>query len=434
MFRLCRYDFSVFAYFNNDIGKVFFPQQEKDTRIALGFTVFGIAFFARPIGSILLGRIGDKYGTKAAIEISILCMGFSTFTLGCLPSFRTVGWIAPILLIIIRFLQGLSVGGQYISTVIFSVKDTSKKSQGFILALVGASGSVGFFLGNMLSILLHNVLTEDQLHNWGWRIPFWLGILVCISGFYLKYFIDEESDAHHFNDMDHLKQVFSPKGYQPTLLIALSVAAGAVSFYLLFTWAPSYMSHLLKPPVPHAYIINAAAFFGSNILFLPIAGLIVDRVKLVPIYVASTVMIGICDPLTIILIDRVRSTIVSFLAIVITGCLTSFYTPAVLIYFQDKFPQDIKVTAMSFGYNISVAIFGGFAPAIATGLLKVGRIAPATMAAIAASITLLGIYLSEKYLKIYQEDRAPVGASMHEEPSTLSESLLSSDRTKTQET
>lgn len=121
------YDFSVFAYFNSEIGKVFFPQQEKDTQIALSFTIFGIAFFARPVGSLLLGRLGDKYGTKVAIEVSILCMGFSTFTLGCLPSFQTAGWIAPILLIIVRFMQGLSVGGQYISTVIFSVKDTEKK-------------------------------------------------------------------------------------------------------------------------------------------------------------------------------------------------------------------------------------------------------------------------------------------------------------------
>lgn len=414
----------MFAYFNSEIGKVFFPQQEKDTQIALSFTIFGIAFFARPVGSLLLGRLGDKYGTKVAIEVSILCMGFSTFTLGCLPSFQTAGWIAPILLIIVRFMQGLSVGGQYISTVIFSVKDTEKNNKGFMLAIVSASGSFGFFLGNMLSILLIHVLTEDQLHDWGWRIPFWSGILVCISGFYLKYFVDEESNAHQFNDVNHLKQVFSPKGFQPSLFIGLSVAAGAVSFYLLFTWAVSYMSHLLKPPVPHANEVNAAAFFGSNILFLPFAGMIVDRVKLLPILVAAIFVIGIFDPLTIILIDRFRNTIVSFFALFITGCLTSFYTPAVLLYFQDKFPPEIKVTAMSFGYNLSVAIFGGFSPAIATGLLKVGRMAPAVMAAVVAAISLLGICLSEKYLKVYHEDRAQSRDLIHDEPNTLSESLL----------
>ena len=185
------YDFAVFGFFGDIIGNVFFPPQEGHAAMVESFAVFGGAFLMRPVGGVILGYIGDKYGRKKALELSIFLMAFPTFTMGCLPGYASVGWVAILLLAVTRMLQGMSVGGQLMSSAVFTVEGAPRDQWGKAGSFVMASANFGTLMGGVVAYALRESLTEEQLESWGWRIPFWSGIIVAGFGIYIKYYIGE---------------------------------------------------------------------------------------------------------------------------------------------------------------------------------------------------------------------------------------------------
>lgn len=181
------YDFSVYGYFSDIIGKVFFPpNQSGNAALVESFAVFGIAFLVRPIGGAIFGYMGDNVGRKTALENSILLMALPTFLLGCLPSFESVGWWSTVLLIICRALQGFSVGGQLMSSVVFTLEGTDQSKWGFRAAIVFAATTLGAVLGSLVAYALRETLNDEQLESFGWRIPFFFGLVGILPGLYLK--------------------------------------------------------------------------------------------------------------------------------------------------------------------------------------------------------------------------------------------------------
>ena len=401
-----RYDFSVYAYFSDVIGKEFFPQSNKNTQLTLSFLVFGSAFFARPVGSILLGRLGDRYGTKVAIEISVIVMGLSSFSIGCLPTYRTSSWFAPIMLIILRSLQGLSVGGQYISSFLFSVEGINENNRGVEFAKVAALASFGFACGNGLSALLRAILSDEQLHDFGWRIPFWIGILVCISGLYLKYAFKGEEEAEGFDSLQHLKDSFNKENLIPMLCFFAVNSSGAVTFYVAFTWSVTWMDHLLSPPVKNAYLMSTLASLFSSVLLQPVFGYAVDRLKKKSLAVIITASLtGAFFPLGLYWIKKTRSPGIAFVVLSIIGIISSIQTPAVFCFFHDKFPPATRVTAMSFSYNVCLAIFGGSSPAVSTAIYKLNSLAPGYLATSTSILSIIGMSIAiHKTTKYSEQD------------------------------
>ena len=159
-----RYDFAVFGYFSDVIGDVFFPPQEGHAAMIESFTIFGLAFFMRPLGGILLGYVGDKYGRKKALEISIFLMAFPTFAMGCLPGYDQVGiWAVVLLTTIVRLLQGLSVGGQLVSSLVYTVENNPKEKWGLYGSFVLAASNFGTLLGGVVAAFMRSVLTPEEL-------------------------------------------------------------------------------------------------------------------------------------------------------------------------------------------------------------------------------------------------------------------------------
>ena len=185
---------AVFGFFGDIIGEVFFPHgQEGDKSTMEAFLVFGLAFLMRPVGGVLLGYIGDLYGPKKALIISIFLMAGPTFAMGCLPTYDQVGALAIVLLVIVRMLQGLSVGGQLMSSLVFTLENHDPAQWGLYGSYVMAAANFGTLLGALAGTVLEGSLTEEQLISWGWRLPFLSGIVVSFSGFYLK----SHGEGHH---------------------------------------------------------------------------------------------------------------------------------------------------------------------------------------------------------------------------------------------
>lgn len=250
------YDFALFGYFSDIIGDNFFPpNQEGDSSLIESFAVFGLAFLARPLGGAIFGKFGDLHGNKTALETSVFFMALATFLMGCLPTYSMVGWISPVLLILTRLFQGLSVGGQVMSSVLFTIHQKDISKWGFLGSTVFAAINTGVVIGSAVASIVRGTLTEEQLVLWGWRIPFLFGIVGGIPALYLKLRVKQATNSSN-ESRDPLRKVLNESNRRALFAAALIPTTNATVSYLLFTWLVIFMDAIIEPPIPNAFPIN----------------------------------------------------------------------------------------------------------------------------------------------------------------------------------
>ena len=413
-----RYDFAVFGFFSDIIGEVFFPHT-KDP-MAQSFAVFGGAFLFRPIGGILLGYLGDTMGREKALRISIFLMAFPTFAMGCLPTYDQVGVISIVLLITIRILQGISVGGQLMSSLVFTLEGHPHQHWGWYGAFVMAAANFGTLLGNLVATVLEASLTPDQLKAWGWRLPFWSGIVVSISGFYLK----SSSDGHHHYNHNQTPQqrrhdaeedengqivdttppdrtsrvnpirlAFSRGNRRSLLAAAMVPCLWSAGFYLSFVWMATYMKELLDPPVPHSFTINAMSLLLSVCLFFPVGGKVSDYFGRRPVMTLGALGLGVAGPVLFWFI-RQGNPVPALVAQCMLGVFLSFWGAPMCAWLVESFEPAARLTSVAIGYNVAQALAGGLAPLVATVLADdVSRQAPGYILTVLAAIALSGLWI-----------------------------------------
>lgn len=426
------YDFAIFGYFSDIIGLNFFPpNQEGDASLIEAFTVFGLAFLARPIGGAFIGKMGDIYGRKRALETSLFFMAFPTFALGCLPVYSMAGWLSTALLVFVRLIQGLSVGGQLTSALVFTLERTHASKWGFWGAAVYAASSVGVTFGSLMASVLRESLSEEQLQNWGWRLPFWVGGLGALPAIYLRYnvqeYIIEESgpEANPENDEDQHQNSFArlleeeigmeleedPNAKQPIrdslakpnrralIAVAFVTTVPTTAYYIIFVWFAIFMENLVDTPIPHAFAINTINTILGSIFFLLLAGWFTDQVKrYVTIMVVSGVILGSVFPISLELVGSDLTSnagIIAFIIQLFLSILLVLWVGAMLPWMLLIFPPEIRLTSISLGYNVSVGIWGGFSPLIATVLTdQVSLSAPGYFVAAAVGLGLIGLWIA----------------------------------------
>ena len=233
------------------------------------------------VGGALMGYIGDLYGRKRALEISIFLMAFPTFAMGCLPSYDSVGRLSIVLLVLVRCLQGLSVGGQLVSSLVFTLEHNPRHQWGLYGSYVMAAANFGTLLGGLIATFLRANMTEEQLLSYGWRIPFLSGILVSLSGLYLKFYGEEDSLDHGHGAggetiENPLAVAFRKENLRSLLSASLVPMVWSGGFYVSFVWMATFMKDLVVPEVPGAFLINSLSLFLSVCLLFPLAGILSD--------------------------------------------------------------------------------------------------------------------------------------------------------------
>lgn len=422
------YDFAVFGYFDEVIGEVFFPpNQGGDSATIEAFAVFGGAFLMRPIGGMLMGYIGDVYGRKKALVVSIFLMAFPTFLMGCLPSYERVGYSAIVLLIIVRLLQGLSVGGQLMSSLVFTLENHDPKHWGLYGSFVMAAANFGTLLGGIAAFILNSTLTEEQLKSWGWRIPFLSGILVSLSGCYLRshgedhvgspstnrHVIPTVSSSSGIDDDDSgdeqdgqmvVSEISNPNRNPFWTAFARenrrSLAASAMvpmlwsgGFYLSFVWMAIYMNDLIENPIPGSFGLNSAALFISVCLFFPFAGILSDWYGRRIIMTIGGVCMCLLGPILVILIGRGHPG-VAFGAQTVMGIFISLWGAPMCAWLAESFEPEARLTSVAVGYNVAQCIVGGSTPAFATWLVDTrGPESPGWIVTLLAAVALSGLWL-----------------------------------------
>src|SRR5882757_371925 len=230
------FDFAVYGYFASDIGSQFFPKSSASAQQLLAFAVFAIGFFARPIGGLVLGMIGDRIGRRALLTLSIALMGGSTLILGLIPSYQQIGMAAPMLLITMRLIQGFSVGGEFTGSMVYTTESSSPLTRGLISSSTAAGVTIGFILGSGSAWLVNASLDKGEVAVWGWRIPFIASVLLCVAGWFLRRGLHETAEG--------LKAVASRPPLLPSLIADWLpmvrtfgiVATTNAAYYLTFTY------------------------------------------------------------------------------------------------------------------------------------------------------------------------------------------------------
>jgi MHS family proline/betaine transporter-like MFS transporter len=388
----------VFGYFSDILSEVFFPpNQEGHAALVETFAVFGGAFVMRPIGGMMMGYIGDKYGSRRALTISIFLMAFPTFAMGCLPGYASIGSLAFVLLTLVRLLQGLSVGGQLMSSLVFTLERHPKSKWGLYGSYVMAAANLGTLLGGTVATMLRRSLTEEQLHTWGWRVPFLCGILVSISGFYLRSHGEDDDQQHVHGDgatagpQNPIRLAFSRGNIRALLATAMVTLLFSTGFYLIFVWMPVYMTDLIDNPVPNAFAVNSASMALSACLLFPVAGLLSDKFGRRKVMGVGGLVLGVFAPISMVVIGK-GITVTALLAQTFLGIALSLWGAPMCAWLAESFEPSARLTSVSIGYNVGHLLGGGLAPAAATELVdSFGSEVPGYYITIVAVISLTGL-------------------------------------------
>lgn len=363
------YDFAVYAFLATVLARIFFPSGDELSALLATFAVFGVGFVVRPLGAIVIGRLADRRGRKIALSLTIILMALGTVMIGLLPSYETIGVGASALLVAARLLQGFSAGGEWGSSTAFMVEWAPPNRRGLFGSLQQASVAGGFLLGSLTAASLSHWLGPDALEDWGWRVPFLFGGILGPIGLYMRRKLDETPS---------FKAAVQERA-EPGVSSARqgwSLAARAFGFTVLWTTAYyiflSYMPTFLQQ---HVGLDRTQALWSNTLALMvlvvavPLAGALSDRIGRRPLLLASCAAFVLLPyPLFAMLLSNpsLPTVIAVQLLFALAIALFSGAGPAAI---AEIFPTRIRATWMSIGYSVSVALFGGFAPYVATWLI-----------------------------------------------------------------
>jgi MFS family permease len=362
------YDFAVYAFVAIYISREFFPQGDEVSALLSTFLAYGLGFLARPLGGIVIGRIGDTRGRKAALLMTILLMAIGTVLIGVLPTFETIGYLAPLLLVLARLLQGFSAGGEWGSSTAFIVEWAPPAERGYYGSFQQTSVVAGLVLGSGVAAVLNTVMTPADMGSWGWRVPFLLGGIIGPVGLYMRRAIDETPAYRRMADAP-------AAAHEPNEAWLLAARAfgftivWTVCFYILLNYMPTYTQKYMNISASQALWANTIGLFVLAVA-IPVMGKLSDRIGRKPL------LLGCCAAF-IVLPYPVFSFLVSgasygsLIAVqILFALLISMFSGPGPAAIAEIFPTRARSTWMTSGYALAVAIFGGFAPSISIALIE----------------------------------------------------------------
>jgi len=393
------YDFAIYGYFAAAIGRHFFPHQDPVAQLLSSFGVFAVGYLMRPLGGALSGHIGDRFGRRRALTFSVAAMAISTFLVGLLPGYATIGLAAPVTLTVLRMVQGLSVGGEYTSSMVFLIEHAPEGRRGLMGSLAPCAASGGILLGSAVGAGFAAAMPTETLNAWGWRIPFLLGLLVGIAGYFLRRHMQETVLAERGQRAPIVETLHDH--WRVVLLIAGLSAFVAVSFYVSFVYLVSWLQNADRIAPARALEINSF----SMVILLPVTiagGWLSDRAGRKPILLMATVL-GFVTALSLWWVMHHASAELALLGQLGMVLIVGLFNGALAAAIVERAPPSVRCTAVALGYNLCLGVIGGLSPLAATWLVeRTGdEVAPAFLIMATAVISFLVV------LQMSETRRAP---------------------------
>ncbi|NMH96136.1 MFS transporter [Pseudonocardia acidicola] len=368
------YDWYAYSFLSAYFARQIFPAAAGQPLIPLlnTFAVFAVGFFMRPLGGLLLGSVADRIGRRGALTCTILLMGGGSLLMAVLPTYAQAGLLAPVLLVLARLIQGLSIGGEFAASTTFLVESAPPGRRGFFAGFQYVSTTIGQLLASGLTALLAVLLTADDMNGWGWRIPFAVGAVIALVGFWIRRAAEETHPAQAGLAAGRRPPLLEALRRYPrqSLLIGAVTVAGTVAYYTWTTYFPTYAQVNDGFPAADALLAGTIAltFFA---VIQPLGGMLSDRYGRRPLLLvfAGGFAIGVVP-----LLGLIGSSWVTLLLVQCAGMvLLTGYTSIAAALNAELFPGHVRAAGIGFPYSLTVALFGGTAPYLATWLSAAGH-------------------------------------------------------------
>lgn len=385
------FDIAVYALLAIYIGRNFFPSDDPGVELIQAFAVFGVSYLIRPIGGLVLGSFADRHGLKKGLTVTIRLMVVGTALLAFMPSYSSIGILAPIGIVLARLIQGFSAGGEFGAATAYLIAQNSKRKS-FLGSFQFASQGAGALVAAIFVTVLTTVLSDAEMTEWGWRIPFLFGLLVGPAGFFMRRNMKEVPPAAVQGTEKHspIKDVFATQ--KTGMLIAGGVLAVSTALNFILQYMPTFaIKELgLAPNVSFTSLIVTGVIltFGT-----PLVGHLADKYGRLTIMVPTVVVLLLAVVPLFLWVIHAKSFLVLVLVMTVLGLLKAAYFGALPSVMSDAFDARTRATGLSFSYNTAVVAFGGFTPMIAAYLIQqTGQpVAPGYYLAVVALLSLAAL-------------------------------------------
>ncbi|MDV8067522.1 MFS transporter [Rhodococcus sp. IEGM 1366] len=370
------FDFGVYAYLATTIGKVFFPEASGSAQLLSTFAIFAAAFIVRPLGGLFFGPLGDRIGRKKVLATTIILMAGSTFAIGLVPSYESIGMAAPILLVLLRLLQGFSTGGEYGGASTFVAEYAPDKRRGFFSSFLEFGTLAGYVAAAGIVTIIQTVVSPEELLQWGWRIPFLLAGPLGLIGLYLRLRLEETPAFQQMEQAEERSLADESTGkklretlvenWRPLVLCIVLVATYNIAHYGLLSYMPTYLTNTLGYDESHGLVLMIVVMLVMMV-GISYVGKLSDRVGRKPLLLSGFIGFFVLS-LPAYLLIGVGNYVTVFLGLAILGGLLLLFVGVFPSVLPALFPTGIRYGGLAIGYNLAVSIFGGTTPLVLTAL------------------------------------------------------------------
>lgn len=384
------YDFAVYAFFAGTIGRLFFPQANEVDSLIAAFGVFAAGYLMRPLGGIIFGHIGDRYGRKPVLVFSTLAMAVPTFAIGLLPTDAQIGTAAAVLLVIMRLLQGLSIGGEYTGSVVYLAERAEQGRRGLLCTASIVGAGIGTLMGSAMADLVNAILPSAAVESWGWRLPFLAGGLVGVVGWYLRRHLPETRGALAAQGSSRPPFVETITEHWRTVLRVVGLnLMHAVSFFMIFVFMKTYLHEFVGLTETQALTISTLGLLAVMLVTV-LSGALSDRVGRKPVLIGGA-LAAILFAYPLLLLVNLGNFWIALACQFAFAVIVGTYSGTAPATMAEIVPGKVRVTGTSLGYNLCMALFGGTTPMITVILIKVTGtdMTPAFYIMLAAAISLV---------------------------------------------
>lgn len=365
------YDFVVFGFLTVIISRLFFPAENELASLLLTMATFGVGFFMRPVGGIVLGIFADRMGRKAALQLIIALMTASIAMIAFAPTYAAIGVAAPLLIVLARFLQGFATGGEFASATSFLVEASPEGKRGYYGSLQMVGQSLAALTGALAGALVTRGLSPEQVDSWGWRLPFLFGLIIGPVGLYIRRYLDETEAfleaRRQPRAASHAASLFAHgRGLAVTFGL---VICGTISYYVVLVYIPTFAKTQLGMPLADAFLAQVVGLvFLTGVI--PVFGALSDRIGRRPILIAGTLAYFVLLYPLFAWVHSAPSLERLTVMQVILCSLVGVYFGPISTALAEQFPTHVRSTGLALAYNFAVMMFGGFAQFIVTWLIR----------------------------------------------------------------
>jgi len=390
------YDFVIYGFMTVIISRLFFPAESEYASLLIAMATFGVGFFMRPVGGVLIGLYADRRGRKAALQLIILLMTIATAMIAFAPTYAAIGIAAPAIMVLARLLQGAATGGEFASATAFLIESAPPERRGFFGSLQMVGQSIAALTGATAGMLVTQGLTPEQIDDWGWRLPFLFGLLIGPVGFWMRRHLSETEEfvAASQDDTQHLGLMAVLREHLRDVLVCFGLVVSAtIMFYVVLIYMPTYAKTQLNIPLKDAFTAQVAGLIFLTVL-IPLFGILSDRIgRRAVLMLAALLYLVLTYPMMAWMLAEPSLIRLAVMQVALCSAIAVGFG-AISTALAEQFPVRQRSTGLALAYNMAVMIFGGFAQLIVTWLIKAtgSLLAPSFYVMFGATVGLVAAY------------------------------------------